>query len=184
MNPARLLPALALALSLATAFTYLLWDRAARDVSASVRGSNGATSDSASSPSRPDAPPPPPLAAPEAAATRALPKPNEPTTNDEAELMAELRSLGGGAPLEAVELAQRLNERFPATASAPERGAILAKSLVNLGRFYEARELAREMVARFPGNPYALDVERHLLVHPLGLPSREEQQRQAALNEK
>jgi hypothetical protein len=184
VNPARLLPALALALSLATAFAYLLWDRAARDVSASISGSTGAASDPASSPSRPDAPPAPPVAAPEALAAHAPPEPNDATANDEAKLMAELRSLGERAPLEAVALAQRLNERFPASQNAPERGAILAKSLVNLQRFYEARDLARDMVARFPGNPYALDVERHLLVHPLGLPSREEQQRQAALYEK
>jgi hypothetical protein len=33
------------------------------------------------------------------------------------------------------------------------------------------------MVERYPDDPRALDVKRHLLVYPLGQPSREEQQR-------
>jgi len=50
------------------------------------------------------------------------------------------------------------------------------QSLVNLRRFHEAREEAREMVRRYPDNPFALDAQRHLLVYPLDQPSREEMQ--------
>jgi hypothetical protein len=51
---------------------------------------------------------------------------------------------------------------------------LMARCLVALDRFDEAREVARKIVREAPGSPFAHDAERHLLVHPLGLPSREE----------
>lgn len=54
----------------------------------------------------------------------------------------------------------------------PERVWFEARALVEMQRFDEARELAQEMGQRYPGTPWTADVERHLLTHPFGLPSR------------
>jgi hypothetical protein len=43
----------------------------------------------------------------------------------------------------------------------------VVKSLVNLARFKEAQAEARIMLAKFPDDPRALDVQRHLLTNPL-----------------
>jgi hypothetical protein len=102
---------------------------------------------------------------------------------DEAASMQRLRALRTTAPLEAFALAEELEARFPNGRDAAERSYLAVRSLVELRRFHEARDRAKSMVERFPGDPYALDVQRHLLVNPLDLPSREEQQR-AALNAK
>ena len=72
--------------------------------------------------------------------------------------------------------AQAAEERFPNSPHAPERKWIVVRSLVELKRFQEARDEAARMVARFPNNSWATDAQRHLLVHPLGQPPREEQQ--------
>lgn len=178
MNPARLLPALAAALSLATAAAYLLWDHAA------PRNGVDVTESIATAPTRRDRPESPPTSPAKERTTPPVERSQaDEVASDRSEtaLMSELRARAASAPLEAIELAQRLNERFPESAHSPERGHIVAKALVALRRFHEAQQVAREMKVRHPGNPYALDVERHLLVYPLGMPSREEQQH--ALNE-
>jgi hypothetical protein len=94
---------------------------------------------------------------------------------DEPALMARLRALGESAPLDSIALARQGNERFPESTDAPERAGRVAKSLVNLGRFHEARDEAQAMLDRYPGTPWTLDVERHLLVYPLDQPPREAQ---------
>ncbi len=91
--------------------------------------------------------------------------------------MAELQQLREDSPLESLALARHGNEYFPGGSDAPERHWIIVRSLVNLRRFEEARDEAKLMVERYPDDPRALDVKRHLLVYPLGQPSREEQQR-------
>jgi hypothetical protein len=96
---------------------------------------------------------------------------------DEEAIMTKLRLLGDDSPLESLALARHGNEYFPGGASAPERHWFIVRALVNLRRFHEARDEAKLMVERYPGDPRSLDVKRHLLVYPLDQPSREEQQR-------
>jgi hypothetical protein len=96
---------------------------------------------------------------------------------DEEAIMTKLRLLGEDSPLESLELARHGNEYFPSGAGAPKRHWIIVKSLENLLRFQEARDEAQSMVERYPADPLALDVKRHVLVYPLGQPSREDQQR-------
>jgi len=91
-------------------------------------------------------------------------------------LMATLREIGGTAPQRSIDLARDGQRRFPNSADAPERAFVIVQSLVNLRRFHEARDEAREMVRRYPDNAFALDAQRHLLVYPLDQPSREEMQ--------
>ena len=99
-----------------------------------------------------------------------------PPAMSEPALMAALRDVGGTAPERSIALARDGQRRFPNSADAPERAFIIVQSLVNLRRFHEARDAAREMVRRYPDNPFALDAQRHLLVYPLDQPSREEMQ--------
>jgi hypothetical protein len=118
-------------------------------------------------PSRPD------LSQPAAGAT----KPAVPASTDDAEraLMAELRELGQSSPERSLRLARRGIAEFGESHDAPERAWFAIRALVNLGRFPEALEEARTMVDRYKDTTFANDVERHLLVHPLGLPPRGEQ---------
>jgi len=117
--------------------------------------------------SPPMAPPPP---RPVADGRDERPAPSEPA------LMATLREMGGTAPERSIALARDGQRRFAGSGDAPERAFIIVQSLVNLRRFHEAREEAREMVRKYPDNPFALDAQRHLLVYPLDQPSREEMQ--------
>ena len=81
--------------------------------------------------------------------------------------MAELHALGENDPPLSLQLAREGNERFPESADAPERGWILLKSLVNLGRFDEAKAEAAVMVRTYADTCWSADIERHLLVNPL-----------------
>ncbi len=85
--------------------------------------------------------------------------------------MAKLRSTTASDPKASLELAREGNRRFPASDDAPERSYLLVKSLVNLGRFEEARAEAALMVDTYRDTPWANDVERHLLTNPLTDPS-------------
>ena len=93
-----------------------------------------------------------------------------PPPNEEA-LMTTLRALGDSAPERSLELARAAEQRFPASPDAAERSWYVCKSLVNLERFYDAREEARRMVSEYPGTSWATDVARHLLVNPPDLPA-------------
>src|SRR6478735_1029005 len=89
----------------------------------------------------------------------------------EATIMQRLHAIGEADPAAALALAFEGNARFPASADAPERGWIICRSLVELRRFPEAVAEARLVVDRYPDTPWALDVERHLLVNPMSDPS-------------
>ncbi len=91
---------------------------------------------------------------------------------DEASVMAKLRELRSSDPRASLALARKGNERFPDSQAAPERVWFEARALVDLHRFDEAQAVARDMVERYPGTHWTLDVQRHLLTHPLGLPPR------------
>ncbi len=85
----------------------------------------------------------------------------------EAALMARLHELGETNPPLSLQLAREGNARFPSSPDAPERAWIVVKSLVNMAQFKEAQAEARIMVAKYPNDPRALDVQRHLLTNPL-----------------
>ncbi|MES1178331.1 MAG: hypothetical protein ABUL62_28680 [Myxococcales bacterium] len=95
---------------------------------------------------------------------------------DERSIMSALRSLGPEDAERVLQLARAGNARFPNSPDAAERSWTIVKALTTLQRFHEARDEAQLTVQRYPGTTWAQDVERHLLVHPLDLPSREEQQ--------
>jgi hypothetical protein len=100
----------------------------------------------------------------------AQPKPPEAEQNTEAHVMAKLRELQGSDPLLSLTLAREANQRFPDSPDAPERAWFEARALVDLQRFAEAQQLARDMGDRYPRTSWTDDVQRHLLTHPLGLP--------------
>ena len=99
---------------------------------------------------------------------------------DEARLMSQLRALVHTAPEQALALARRGDALFPNSPDAPERAWSVVKSLDLLKRFHEARAEARAMLRLYPDTPWTEDVERHVLLYPLDMPSREEQQAAAA----
>jgi len=98
------------------------------------------------------------------------------TDADEPGLMTQLRQLVDNAPGRTIELAREGQKRFPGSPDAPERSWMIAKALVSLGRFEEACGEARHLMRRSPENVWAIDAMRHLLLHPLDLPSRTRQQ--------
>jgi hypothetical protein len=83
-----------------------------------------------------------------------------------AEQMQILRQLVDTDPQRAVDMARQANRRFPRSPDVPERSWIVVKGLANLKRFQEARDEARALVAKYPGNRFARDAERDLLVDP------------------
>jgi len=85
----------------------------------------------------------------------------------EAALMARLHELAETNPPLSLQLAREGNARFPDSPDAPERAWIVVKSLADLARFKEAQAEARIMLAKYPDDPRALDVQRHLLTNPL-----------------
>jgi hypothetical protein len=95
---------------------------------------------------------------------------------DERGLTRELRTLRLSDPEQALQRAAQANIEHPDSADAAERAWIAVRSLDDLRRFHEAQDVAREMQRRYPGTSWTEDVERHVLLHPLDFPSREEQQ--------
>jgi hypothetical protein len=89
---------------------------------------------------------------------------------DEASLMSTLRALVDSDPERSLQLARAAEQRFPTSPDAAERRWYVCKSLVNLERFYDAREEAKRMADEYPGTPWTADVARHLLVNPPDLP--------------
>jgi len=87
-------------------------------------------------------------------------------------LLQELRRLALSDPEQCIALTKDFDERFPEGPRSPERAWYEARSLVDLGRFDEARRIAGQAVARSPHDSWSRDLERHLLSHPFGLPPR------------
>ena len=73
--------------------------------------------------------------------------------------MARLRELAATDSAQAVELARAGNRRFPDSASAPERTAILIHALANLDRVREARAEAEQMVNHYPDSDWVREIE-------------------------
>ena len=112
-------------------------------------------------------PAPPPAASPKEVGHR-----REPAGKDagpvltEAALMAKLHDLAASDPPLSLQLAREAVARFPDSPQAPEFEWNLVKALANMEHYREAKEAARVMVKKYPGNDFAADVERHLLNHP------------------
>jgi hypothetical protein len=103
-----------------------------------------------------------------------LRKPAEPDAGkrlDEAALMAKLHELAHTDPPLSLQLAKEALARFPNSPQAPEFEWNLVKALANMEHYKEAKEAARVMVKKYPGNDFAADVERHLLNHPPNPPN-------------
>jgi hypothetical protein len=82
---------------------------------------------------------------------------------DEASLLARLHELAASDPPLSLELAREAVDRFPDSPNAPEFEWNVAKSLFNMQRIEEAKDEARIMLWKYPGNSFTGDVERHLL---------------------
>jgi hypothetical protein len=98
-----------------------------------------------------------------------LRKPDQPDAGkrlDEASLMAKLHDLAAMDPPLSLRLAREAVDRFPGSPNAPEFEWNYVKALANMERFDEAKEAARIMVKKYPGNDFAADVDRHLINHP------------------
>jgi hypothetical protein len=103
------------------------------------------------------------------AASATLQKPAEKTTTkqiDETSMLDKLHELAASDPLLSLQLAREAVSRFPDSPNAPEFEWNVVKSLANMERFDEARDEARIMIEKYPGNSFAEDVDRHLLNHP------------------
>jgi len=105
-------------------------------------------------------------------------RPPAPAAGDDLVAMETLRELLNSEPRRAIELARQANKRAPDSPDAAERAWIVVKALASLKRFHEARDEAAAMVGKYPDSSWAMDAKRHMLVQPLDLPSREEQQEQ------
>ncbi|RYZ08717.1 MAG: hypothetical protein EOO73_07645 [Myxococcales bacterium] len=105
------------------------------------------------------------------AAALRVPAPRANSLPNEERLMDALRKAGPGDPQLALQLAREGNARFPTSADVPERQWYAIRALVDSGNLLEATAAARVFVDAFPKNPFANDVARHLLTHPLTHPT-------------
>jgi hypothetical protein len=83
----------------------------------------------------------------------------------EAVLMARLRDAAKAEPKLAVELARTGNKRFPDSADAPERTALLIHALADLGQGPEARGEAEQMVNHYPDSAWVREIEAFTGAH-------------------
>jgi hypothetical protein len=113
-----------------------------------------------------------------ATAPPAVARPRTAAAGDDLVAMETLRELLNSEPRRAIELARQANKRAPDSPDAAERGWIIVKALASLQRFHEARDEAATLAGKYPDSSWAMDAKRHMLVQPLDLPSREEQQKQ------
>lgn len=88
--------------------------------------------------------------------------------------LERLRGLWMSEPEVALAEAEVLENEVTSVEERGEVRWIRTRSLVNLGRFSEARAVALAMKRDAPDSPFTVDVERHLLVHPFGAPPRNE----------
>jgi len=123
------------------------------------------------------APVKPVLPSPPAASAKEVAHRQQPAGKDagpvlsEAALMAKLHDLAASDPPLSLQLAKEALARFPNSPEAPEFEWNLVKALANMEHYKEAKEAARVMVKKYPGNDFAADVERHLLNHPPNPPN-------------
>jgi hypothetical protein len=168
-KPAK--PAIVILVAGVTALAVLLIVFASRDrrsVPAPSETQDPIVATTPPAPSEPPAKPLPPV--PAALATgsrlRTATRPDAGKPLDETSLMTKLHDLAASDPPLSLRVAKEALERFPDSPNAPEFNWNLVKALFNMGRVEEARGEARVMVAKYPGNYFAADVDHHLLNHP------------------
>ena len=172
--------ALVIVVGIATyALVHLKTDERRRDAERAGRArreasGGAATSTSPSSQARAAAVPPAPPPVPPVPAAKPAPA----AGGGDVVAIEALRDLLNSQPLRAIELARQANQRAPESPDAAERAWIIVKALAGLGRFHEARDEAAGLVSKYPDTSWALDAKRHMLVQPLDLPSREDQQQE------
>jgi len=121
---------------------------------------------------------PPTLAAP----TRASPAPPRvetpaptvatiPAASEERRLMTELREVGLRDPARSLRLAREGDLRFPASPEEPERGWYEVRALVDLKRTDETVTRTRALIEKHPQSPFAHDMAKHMLTHPMTHPT-------------
>jgi hypothetical protein len=109
---------------------------------------------------------PPPLP-PSSVTAPTQPKPANTTKPlDETSLLSKLHDLAASDPPLSLKLAREAVARFPDSPNAPEFEWNVVKALANMDRYDEAKEEARIMVEKYPGNSFAEDVDHHLIHHP------------------
>jgi hypothetical protein len=167
-KPAK--PAIVILVAGVTALAVLLIVFASRDRRSGPAPIETQNPIAATTPPAPSEPPAKPLPVPAALATgsrlRTATKPDAEKPLDETSLMTKLHDLAASDPPLSLTVAKEALDRFPDSPNAPEFNWNLVKALFNMGRSEEAREEARVMIAKYPGNDFAGDVDHHLLNHP------------------
>jgi hypothetical protein len=115
---------------------------------------------------------PVPGARPVSATPSASPRLALSDSTEEGEYMAMLRDVGLQDPELSLHLAREGNARFPGSSDGAERGWYEVRALVDLKRTDEAVAVSRALVDKYPNSPFALDVARHMLTHPMRDPGQ------------
>lgn len=85
------------------------------------------------------------------------------SVKEDEEFMEHLRQTWFHDPANALEFSQEGEVRFADTPSGAECAGITVRSLWELGKKEEARDKARQLVAKYPDSFWAKDIKRHLL---------------------
>ena len=159
---------LAVGLVALSALLVVFVSREKRSVPAPIETQDPILAATPPAPSEPAAKPLPPVPAALATAPRlrVATKPDADKPLDETSLMTKLHDLAASDPSLSLRVAKEALDRFPDSPSAPEFNWNLVKALFNMGRVEEAQGEARVMIAKYPGNYFAADVDHHLLNHP------------------
>lgn len=89
-----------------------------------------------------------------------------PVSTDEDSLATQMHALEDANPARALDLARQGQARWPASPRAPEFAATEVKCLYRLGNPSEGRGAAEAMVNKYPGSPWAVEVEKQTGAHP------------------
>lgn len=81
--------------------------------------------------------------------------------------MTTLRELGLRDPERSLRLVHEAESKFGDSGSAAERAWFEVRALVELRRMDEALVESQTLVEKWPNDPFALDVARHMLTHPM-----------------
>ncbi len=151
-----------------SALLVVLASREKRPVPAPLETQDPVVAATPPAPGEPTAKPLPPLPSTSATAPRlrVATKSEADKPLDETSLMTKLHDLAASDPSLSLRVAKEALDRFPDSPNAPEFNWNLVKALYNMGRVEEAQKEARVMIAKYPGNYFAADVDHHLLNHP------------------
>ena len=91
------------------------------------------------------------------------------TSDEDEAFMKKLRAFWFPNPEAGLKMAEEGERRFKGTPKAAECAWISIRCVVEMGNFTKARKMAKEMQNNYPQTHWALDVKRHLLIHPPGM---------------